>query len=353
MKAIDPALLRARSDMARLVAQALGVPDAGLAGALLEMVDRSGLFLAVKNASSGHYVHVNPSMAELFDHTPESMVNQLDSGLMAPDVAASIRAAEQAALTHAEPTISAHRLGGQAGGQGGKREFTVTRIPLPRADGGAVYHLLSVWSEQTEAHRREHQLKQALQQLEQQQVAIAALRQEIKDQAQREGATGLYQQANFDDHLRREIDLSSREHRQFALVLISLDTPSGVVQTLGYEAHERVLESLGRLLRSNTRAMDAACRLDENRFAVLLSGVGLATAHTRMEGMRRQCATQIVMLNGRDLGFSVSMGVASFPHTARSETELLQAAKLALDEACSRGGNQVALASIRFESAAN
>ena len=103
-------------------------------------------------------------------------------------------------------------------------------------------------------------------------------------------------------------------------------------------------------MRSNTRAMDASCRLDEDRFAVLLSGVGLATAHSRMEGLRRQCATQIVVLDGRDLGFTVSMGVASFPHTAHTESDLMQAADTALREAQKRGGNHVALASIRFDS---
>jgi len=86
-------------------------------------------------------------------------------------------------------------------------------------------------------------------------------------------------------------------------------------------------------------------------FAILLSGVGLATAHSRMEGLRRQCATQIVVLDGKDLGFTVSMGVASFPHTAHSQEELMQAADLALQEAQRRGGNHVTLASIRFDAA--
>ena len=85
---------------------------------------------------------------------------------------------------------------------------------------------------------------------------------------------------------------------------------------------------------------------------MLLSGVGLATAHSRMEGLRRQCATQIVVLEGRELGFTVSMGVASFPHTASTQEELFQAAKTALAEARRRGGNHVALASIRFETGA-
>ena len=95
--------------------------------------------------------------------------------------------------------------------------------------------------------------------------------------------------------------------------------------------------------------MDASCHLDDRHFAVLLSGVGLATAHSRMEGLRRQCATQIVMLDGVELSFTVAMGVASFPHTAHSHDELTVACTTALAEACRRGGNTVALASIRFD----
>jgi predicted signal transduction protein with EAL and GGDEF domain len=67
-----------------------------------------------------------------------------------------------------------------------------------------------------------------------------------------------------------------------------------------------------------------------------------------MEGLRRQCATQIVVLDGQELGFTVSMGVASFPHTAHTQDELLAACEAALAEARRRGGNHVTLASIRF-----
>ena len=80
-----------------------------------------------------------------------------------------------------------------------------------------------------------------------------------------------------------------------------------------------------------------------------LAGVGLATAHARMEGLRRRCATQIVVLDGRELRFSTSMGVASFPHTAADPPALWAACDAALAEARRRGGNQVVLASIRFD----
>jgi diguanylate cyclase (GGDEF)-like protein len=148
--------------------------------------------------------------------------------------------------------------------------------------------------------------------------------------------------------LRREVDLSNREHREFALVMIALDPPAEAARARGEAAQSRVLESMGRLLRGNTRAMDASCRVGEDHFAVLLSGVGLATAHSRMEGLRRQCATQIVVLDGEELGFTVSMGVASYPHTAGSQEELMAACERALVQAQGRGGNNVCLAAIRL-----
>ena len=100
-----------------------------------------------------------------------------------------------------------------------------------------------------------------------------------------------------------------------------------------------------------TRAMDASCRIDDSHFAVLLSGVGLATAHSRMEGLRRKCATQIVVHEGQELGFTVAMGVASFPHTASSQEGIIEACEMALGEARRRGGNHVTLAAIRFDAA--
>lgn len=345
MNETTQALLQERTELAHNLARSLGTDAAALTGAFLETLDRVNVLLSIKDVASGRYAHANARMAELFGRTPAALIGSTDADLMEPAQYAAMRSAEQAALAHGAPTLSEHRIERD----GRKREFSVTRMALPRADGSAARHVLGVWVEQTTAHQREQQLQQALAQLEQQQVAAEALRRETQDQTLRDNATGLYQRVHFDDQLRREVDLSSREHREFALVSIALDPFSQAVNALGSGARARVLEALGRLLRGNTRAMDASCRLDEERFAVLLSGVGLATAHSRMESLRRQCATQIVVLEGHDLGFTVSMGVASFPHTAHSGESLMQAADTALREAQRRGGNHVALASIRFD----
>lgn len=310
----------------------------------LDLLTRSELAVAVKDVE-GRYLHVNAAFAGLSGRPTDTVLGMSDPELFDGPEAAALRAADQAAWQQTRVFSHEQRLN-QAGV---RREFLVLRAPLGDADGGAPTRLVCVWKELTGPRRLASELEQALKQLEQQQQAVEALRQESQDAVVGDSAAGdLYQRGQFDEQLRREVDLSSREHREFALVAILVDPFTDAVRVQGDVAQSRVLEALGRLLRSNTRAMDASCRLDQTRFAVLLSGVGLATAHSRMEGLRRQCATQIVALNGQALGFTVSMGVASFPHTAHSEDELLKAADLALNEARRRGGNHVTLASIRF-----
>ena len=281
----------------------------------------------------------------LFDRPLDQVLGHTDADLVDQGTAALLRSADHTALAQGQQLASDHRFEWR----GVRRDFQVLRV-VAMAGGRRV--LCCIWQDTALQRQRDTQLRVALDQLEQQQKANDQLRRELAEQGLRDQASGLNSRAHFDDQMRRELDLSTREHREFALVYMALDAGNERVRALGERAHDRICEAMGRLLRGNTRAMDASCRLDEDHFAVLLSGVGLATAHARMEGLRRQCATQIVMLDGEELGFTVAMGVASFPHTAHDHAELVAASSAALAEARRRGGNTVALASIRFESGA-
>lgn len=319
----------------------LGPQSTPVAAGLLSLMEPTGACLAVKSMATGRYVYASAGLIDLFGRGESHIVGNTDAELMRSDEVQAMRRAEQATLAQRGVVSSEHRLELE----GRRREFLVTRVPL------GAEHVMALWSDKTEERHRESHLQRALQQLEQQQKAMEQMRRELQHGSGRDDVSGLYMRAQFDDQLLREIDLSTREHREFTLVLIALDPvppPAEGEEALGAEARQRLLEGLGRMLRANTRAMDAACRIGEDLFAVLLSGVGLATAHARMEQLRRQCHAQIVVLNGRDLGLSLSMGVASFPHTASRQEELLQAADLAVNEAQRRGGNQVVLASIPF-----
>jgi diguanylate cyclase (GGDEF)-like protein len=317
---------------------------AGLLDLLEAVLAREGDMLLVKDSRSGQVLHTNAAMAAWLQRPVQAVLGCTDADLFDPAQATALRAAEQTALGQNAPLRSEHRI--ERGGL--RHEFAVLRLLLPAAAGHPPL-LCAVWSDLAQARQHEAQLQAALKQIEQLQLANDTLRRELADQALRDNASGLYTRTHFEDQLRREVDLSTREHREFAIVFIEIDPPATGVLEQGDKGLRRIHEAMGRLLRSGTRAMDASCRYSEARFAVLLSGVGLATAHARMEGLRRQCATQIVVQEGQELRFSVAMGVASFPHTAHSQEALVQACNSALAEAQRRGGNHVTLAAIRFE----
>jgi len=312
--------------------------------ALSAVLVRQGDMLAIKDLGSGLYLHANPAMAAFLGRPLDAVLGHSDPELFEAALLPALRAAEQTATVQGQPLISEHRFEWM----GKRREFTVMRL-LGQPDAEGPQCMLSVWFDARAQREQEAQLRLALEQIEQQQQANELLRREIADQALRDPSSGLYRRAHFEDQLRREVDLSTREHRDFAVVFIHLDPFSSRVLALGDAGQQRVLEAMGRLLRGGTRAMDASCRFDEHRFAVLLSGVGLATAHSRMESLRRKCAAHIVVHDGQELGFSVAMGVASFPHTALSLDGLVGACESALAEAQRRGGNQVTLAAIPFD----
>ncbi len=304
---------------------------------------RSAQPLSIKEAPSGRYVWVNAPMAALLGRPAAQVIGRTDDELTNSAQAGLLRAADHAALASPGPTVTDHRLELPSG----RRALSAMRLAVRAAGDVAPRLLATLWTDLGAQRQREAQLAAALTQIEQQQGELEALRHELDDSQVRDTTTGMHRGTLFDDMLRRELDLSSREHREFALVLVSLDSVPDEA-ALGV----RLLAALGGQLRRNTRAMDSSCQLTTARFALVLSGVGLATAHARMESLRRQCAAHIVVADGQEHRYSVSMGIASYPHTAESLAALGEAAERAMSEAVRRGGNHVALASIKFDSGA-
>lgn len=317
-----------------------------LAAAVLGLIELNGTGVTVKEVASGRYAQVNTVAASVLGVQPDALVGRVDADVFGSSQVLALRAADQQALAQPDrPYQAEHRLERP---DGSRCDCRVVRAVVRSAEGQPLW-VVGLWTDLSAQRQREAQLQAALAQLEQQQRTNDSLIREMQDHHVRDTATGLYQRRHFEEQLLREADLSAREHREFALVTIAIDGLEAFAQQHGEAARDRVIEAVGRLLRANTRAMDSPCRLGTDRFAILLSGVGLATAHARMEGMRRQCAEHIVALSGQQFNFTVSMGVASYPHTAGVIEQLLLSSEAALAQARERGGNRVALASIPFE----
>lgn len=312
--------------------------------ALLAALDTLGVAWWTKDRD-GRYLRLNAAGHALFGLAPGDALGHTDAELLPPATASALRAIEASAVRGS----ALQTLDQPADFNGQRRQLACATLALPAPDNPEGAATLGAWLDVTELRLREAELRSVLTQLEVQQDQQRQLRAEIDGRATATPMR-LVRREQFEDQLSREIDLSLREHREFAVVYIAIDPldPPARDEAGARSARERIVSAFDGLLRSNTRAMDAPSRLDGERFALLLSGVGLATAHARMEGLRRQCATQLIAHNSAVLRFTVSMGVASYPHTSQTQAGLQRAADTALEQAQRRGGNHVALASIAF-----
>lgn len=305
--------------------------------ALLALLHGLGSAWGVKEVASGAYSRVSPALAAWMGVSPEEAVGRTDAALFPPAAATALIAADHTAIAQGRPLLSEHTV--ELAGR--RSTVAVWRVvTAPDAEGRRWLHV--AWTDRAAQQQRDAELAQAREQVQALQRALEALRREAAN-AGPGGETWEGSLARFEEQMRRELDLSTREHREFAVVLIDVDRAE--------TPRPAAADAVGRLLSENTRAMDASCRVDDARFAVLLSGVGLATGHARMESLRRQCATQLVVDGSEGEAFTVSMGVASFPHTAKTQEELVAAAERALADAKHKGGNRVSLAAIRFDPA--
>lgn len=315
----------------------------GLEGALVAALESQGSVVLIKSMPDGRYQYASTHAAQdwLLGVDPIGMG---DADLFMPEQAMILRAADQQAMVQSKGISTEHHVERR----GETRHYVVWRQALQRPDGRPL-GLLCSWHDVTAQRSLEQRLQSVVLQLEQQQRNFSASKGEASGQPHvRDQISGLYNRLHFEEQLRREADLSTREQREFAIVAMAVDGMDRIRHAHGPEACERVIESLGRLLRDNTRVMDSPCRLGGERFVVLLSGIGLASAHARMEQFRKQCAQHVVANQAQQIAFTVSMGIASFPHTAGSVDELMKSADRALMQSRDKGGNHLTLSSIQL-----
>lgn len=318
--------------------------DPAVAG-LLDLWQAEGASVALKEAAGGRYVWANGPYLAWLGADPARLAGSTDADWLSRADAQALAAADVRALSSGQVSLDDHRF------ERGERRIDVraARRAVAGPDGAARW-LWCAWRDVTRERLDAEQLRQALGQIERQQQAFEALRRQHDQGLDR--PSELFRREHFEEHLRREAALSQREHREFALVLLAVDRMDELRRDHGEAGLHQVLSTMAHLMRTNTRAMDVLAQLGDGRFAILLSGVGLATAHARMEHLRRACATHVVVCDGEGFSFEVSIGVASFPHTAATLADLSVASSRALADARQRGGNRVALASIRFADAA-
>lgn len=159
----------------------------------------------------------------------------------------------------------------------------------------------------------------------------------------RDSLTGLLNHTKIKEQLDIEFARAMRHDRPLAFVMVDLDRFKSVNDTYGHLTGDRVIKSLSRLLRQRLRQTDIVGRFGGEEFAVILTETDAATAVSLMDEIREIFAHICQRSNGEEFSITFSCGIATFPGTANSASELNSLADKAMYEAKRRGRNRVVL----------
>ena len=163
-------------------------------------------------------------------------------------------------------------------------------------------------------------------------------------QAATDTLTGLLNRRALDERLKIEEQSARRYNRTFALMLLDIDRFKKINDTYGHAAGDAVLKTLAAVLARQARAVDSVARYGGEEFVIVLPEADGSGAKVAAERIRKAVArTPFALPDGREIGMTVSIGVACFPRCAGNVEAMLERADQALYQAKHTGRNRVFL----------
>jgi diguanylate cyclase (GGDEF)-like protein len=153
--------------------------------------------------------------------------------------------------------------------------------------------------------------------------------------------TGLFNRTFFFAALEREIQRSARSGRGFCLLMMDLDELKEINDRYGHFHGDRVLRSVGEVIRAGVRRIDIAARYGGDEFVVLLPETDPTGAYVLAEKIRLGTAELEVEGPAGEIHASVSIGVVSYPDDGTTTDELMITADQAMYTSKRGGKNRV------------
>jgi diguanylate cyclase (GGDEF)-like protein len=154
----------------------------------------------------------------------------------------------------------------------------------------------------------------------------ARLHAEVKRMAMTDVVSGLANRRAFDEILEAEITRASRYHHSLSLIILDLDSFKEYNDRWGHPAGDVRLREVADLLRLKVRDPDVAARYGGEEFAIILPNTSKMGAIKLAERLRK-AAEGSSPYGNEDRhpipGYTISLGVATFPDDATSIEELL------------------------------
>lgn len=174
---------------------------------------------------------------------------------------------------------------------------------------------------------------------------IEGLNDQLTEMSRVDGLTQLYNRRYWQERFQSLYRLAKRRDSANTAIMLDIDHFKAVNDNYGHQAGDKVIQTLAKIIKKQTRETDLAGRYGGEEFAIILSDAGGEGAMQVAERIRKAAEATEVTHDGQTIQFTVSLGLAEFSAAFHNEMQWLDIADQALYEAKESGRNQAILRS--------
>jgi len=160
--------------------------------------------------------------------------------------------------------------------------------------------------------------------LEQRLREVERLQESLRELANRDALTGLYNRRYLGEALPGLVSMASRRGDRIVVILIDLDHFKKVNDVYGHQMGDLVLEGFADLVRDAFRAHDLCCRYGGEEFCVVMADTDDIAAHERIDELQERLGARVFASGDKELtnvGFSA--GIVTFKADPRMDLDLV------------------------------
>ena len=274
--------------------------------------------LLVADARTGEIVDANPAVQQQLGFTLDELRGRsVLSVLRGPN---DSQDPVIATLARVEPSRGIELV--QWLKDGRQMDVEVSCVPIESRDRRLVSYLMRDLSERKKA-----------------QSQLLANQQRLDKLANHDHLTGMPNRLFLQAHLPEAITRCQETGQMLAVLFLDLDRFKHINDSRGHEVGDKLLQEIAKRVRAAVRPADIVVRMGGDEFVVVLHKVNspdeVAVAATRIN----EVLSAPVMIDGRALVATVSIGVSLYPRDGTSMGELLKHSDTAMYQAKDLGRN--------------
>ena len=198
----------------------------------------------------------------------------------------------------------------------------------------------------TQEQRDRLEIQRANAELTRQLEANQTLRDQLEEQATKDGLTQLFNRRYLETFLPAEFDKARRSQQPLSVLLLDIDYFKQINDTYGHLAGDFALRSFAQIIQQRIRKTDVACRYGGEEFVVALPNTSIEEACKKADDIRRAFKTTLLAFEGNSFNATISIGVGAVPdpsgiYTLTHPDHLLQQVDKALYQAKRNGRDRI------------